>query len=279
MRRVSPNVYTKKYYLSDCTGYEEFNKGYGRELEVRFKELIKYFEIKPGQKVLDIGCGRGEMVIFSASNGAEAVGIDYSRNAIKLANLAKSKQPSEIRKKIYFRVMDAKKLLFKESEFDLIILTDVVEHLYSEELEIMFAEIKRVLRNGGKVIIHTAPNKTFNDFFYKYYCYPVSTLIVFLWKLFTRKNYPNIAKPSEIRTESHAIMHINEPTYFSLSKMFKEFKFIGRIESTNITVIKPSLSLKDKIFNFIVFFHPLSKRFPLNIFLGSDFISILTNKK
>jgi len=279
MRRVNPNVYTKKYYLTDCTGYEEFKRSYGKELEVRFKELIKYFKIKPGQKVLDIGCGRGEMVIFSAKNGAKAIGIDYSKNAIDLANLAKSKQPFKIRERIKFKVMDAKNLLFNESEFDLIILTDVVEHLYPEELEIVFKEIKRVLKNNGLLVIHTAPNKLFNDFFYRFYCYPVSTIIVSIWNALSKHKYPNIANPKDLRTKSHAIMHINEPTYFTLRRFFRKFNLKGKILSTNITVRKPILGIKDIIFNLIVFFDPFSRHFPLNILCGSDFIACLENKK
>jgi ubiquinone/menaquinone biosynthesis C-methylase UbiE len=279
MKRVDPKVYTREYYLNDCTGFAEFKKSFGKILEPRFVELIKHFKIEPGTKVLDIGCGRGEMVFFAALGGAEAVGIDYSKDAIGLANLAKKKQSKTIQANTKFLLMDAKKLAFADSYFDLVILTDVVEHLYPKELDLTFKEIKRVLKNKGKVIIHTAPNKTFIDYFYKFYCYPVSTIIVLVWRLLTGKKYPNIAKTSDLRTDSHAIMHINEPTYFSLRKYFKKYNFTGKIISTNVTAIKPVLSFKDQLFNMVVFLHPLSKRFPFNVVSGSDFVSILINQK
>lgn len=279
MRRVDPKVYTKNYYLSDCTGYQEFKKSFGKDLEPRFRELIKFFDIKRGIRVLDIGCGRGEMVIFAAKNNAEAVGIDYSENAIYLANFAKNEQSEETKNRISFKVMEAKKLSFSDSTFDMVILTDVVEHLYPEELEMVFKQIKRVLKNRGLVIIHTAPNKLFNDIFYRFYSYPLGTIVVSLWNFITKRRYPSIAKPKDLRTDSHAVMHINEPTYFSLRNLYNKFKFSWVIESTNITARKPILSFKDRIFNFIVFIDPLSRKFPLNIFCGSDFISILKNKK
>lgn len=279
MRRVDPKVYTKKYYLSDCTGYQEFKKSFGKDLEPRFRELIKFFDIKQGMRVLDIGCGRGEMVIFAAKNNAEAVGIDYSKNAIYLANFAKNGQSEEIKNRISFKVMDAKKLSFSDSTFDMVILTDVVEHLYPEELKMVFREIRRVLKNRGLVIIHTAPNKLFNDIFYKFYSYPLGTIVVSLWNFITRKRYPSIAKPKDLRTDSHTVMHINEPTYFALRNLYSKFKFSWILESTNITVRKPILSFKDKIFNFIVFIDPFSRKFPLNILCGSDFVSILKNSK
>lgn len=280
MRRVDPKVYTKDYYLSDCTGYEEFKKSYGKELEPRFVELIKHFKVEPGTKVLDIGCGRGEMVFFTAKEGAsEAIGIDYSKASIALAKLAQKKQPKDIVSKTKFMFMDAKKLNFADNEFDLIIMTDVVEHLYPEELELAFKEIRRVLRPNGKVVVHTAPNKLFNDFFYKFYSYPVGSLLTKLWNFTTSSNYANIASPTALRTDSHLIMHINEPTYFSLSNLFKRYDFEGALESSNVTARKPFYGIKDTIFNFLVFLDPISRHYPLNIFCGSDFVSILINKK
>jgi ubiquinone/menaquinone biosynthesis C-methylase UbiE len=279
MKRVDPKVYTKEYYLNDCTGFAEFKKSFGKILEPRFIELIKYFKIEPNTKVLDIGCGRGEMVFFAALNGADAVGIDYSKDAIDLANLANKKQSKTIRAKTEFLLMDAKKLAFPDSSFNTVVMTDVVEHLYPQELDLAFKEIKRVLKNQGLVVIHTAPNKIFNDYFYKFYSYPMSSLLVSIWRLISGKKYPNIAKPSDLRTDSHAIMHINEPTYYSLRQHFRKYGFTGKIISTNITAIKPMLSFKDLLFNSVVFLHPLSKRFPFNVVSGSDFVSILTNNK
>lgn len=278
-KTVSSSVYTSKYYLTDCTGYGEFKENFGEKLEPRLKELVRVFDIRPGMKVLDIGCGRGEMVLFAAKRGALAIGIDYSKDAIKLANLMKNKKKKDIKSRMNFYVMNAKRLKFPPSFFDIVILSDVLEHLYAEELNTLFKEIKRVLNKDGCVAIHTAPNKFFIDIFYKFYSYPLSTIVVHLWNTFTASKYPNIAKPAKLRTKSHAIMHVNEPTYFSLKKLFKDNDFVANIKSSNITAKKPSFSIKDIIFNFFVFLHPFSKYFPLNILAGSDFIIVIKNKK
>lgn len=279
MRRVNPKVYTKDYYLTDCTGYLEFIRTYGEKLEPRFKEILPSVVIKKNTNVLDIGCGRGELIYYISKMGANGYGIDYSSSAIKLANALKSKKEQRYKEKMHFLVMDAKALQFKDSFFDSVIMTDVVEHLYPEELDIVIKEVKRVLKPNGELIIHTAPNRWFNDFGYKYYSYPLSSAILFFWNNILKRNYPNIAKPEVLRTDSHAIMHINEPTYFSLRKLFNKFNFKGQLISTNITARKEKISIKDTVFNAIVFLDPISRKYPLNIFWGSDFFAVLKNKK
>lgn len=279
MRRVDPSVYTEDYYLTDCTGYREFKRTHGRLLEPRLTRIIKEIPNIEGLRVLDIGCGRGELVFWAARRGAEfAVGIDYSKAAIRLANQAKKKFPRSIQKRVQFELMDAEKLNFPKNSFDAVFLVEVMEHLYPEEQIKVFREIFRVLKRSGFVFIHTAPSKFFNDYTYRYWCYPISTLLVKINNFLTGGNYPNLAHPSKIRTDSHKIMHVNEPTYFSLNRLFKKTGFKGKIKSTNITVLKPQLSWKDKLFNLIVYLYPISNYPPFNILWGNDYISILKKR-
>lgn len=279
MRRVDPKVYTKEYYLSDCTGHEEFRKSFGKKLDVSLGEYTKYLSIEKGMRVLDIGCGRGELVFYCASKGAKAIGIDYSKDSIILANLAKKKQPGKVKDNSGFKVMDAKDLKFNDSSFDLVIFTGVYEHLYPEEVKVVFSEIKRILKNSGLLMLDTAPNRIFNDYTYRFYCYPVGTFITFVWNKLLGKNYPNIGKPEHSRKESHKIMHVNEPTFSNLNRDLSKYNFVGKLQSTNITVIKPVISFKDRLFNLIIFLDPLSRYFPLNILFGSDFVGVFKNKK
>lgn len=275
MRRVNSSKYTRQYYLTDCTGFQEFSQSYGKILEPRLKKIVSFLRIKPGLRVLDIGCGRGELVLWAAAQGAEAVGIDYSSEAIKLAKLARSKQAKKIQERTKFLHMDAKKLDFDNGAFDLILLTEVIEHLYPEELKLILSKISKILKSDGLLFIHSAPNRWFNNYIYPFYCYPVSSFLVFFWRLLTGKSYPNLSTPGKIRTPLHQVMHVNEPTYFYLKNLFRKNNFVGEIRSTNVTVLKPYLSWKDLVFNTLVYLYPLSNYFPLNIFWGNDFLAIL----
>jgi ubiquinone/menaquinone biosynthesis C-methylase UbiE len=280
MKRVDPSVYTKSYYLTGCTGHEEFNRSWGKELERRFRRIIKEIPSVKNKKVLDVGCGRGELVFWSIRSGAKlAVGIDYSKQAIVLSKKAKAKQNKNIKEKVLFKLMDGKKMSFKDKEFDAVFFTEVLEHLYPEEQRIVLKEIRRVLSDDGFLFLHTAPSKWFIDYTYRFWCYPISTFLVFVSNVFTKKSYDNLAKWKDLRQQDDKVMHVAEPDYFSLNKLLRETGYFGVIRSTNVTVLKPIISWKDKLFNFLVYLYPISKYFPINLFWGNDFLAVLRKSR
>jgi len=272
MRTVDSKVYTKKYYLSDCTHYQEFLRSNGLELGDRFVKLLPYVKIKPGMRMLDVGSGRGELCIHAASKGAEAVGIDYSAAAINLANEAKKKLPKKIQSLLQFNKVAVTKIDFPADYFDIVVCVEVLEHLYPEEIELMLEKVFGSMKPGAIAIFHTAPNKLFNSYGYRYWSYPVGNLLIKLSNLITGNHYPTMQHPDTLRTESHKVMHVNEPTWFSLRKHFNRKGFEVKIRSLNITAVKPVLSWKDILFNVMVYFDPISRKFPLNVFFGDDFL-------
>jgi 2-polyprenyl-3-methyl-5-hydroxy-6-metoxy-1,4-benzoquinol methylase len=276
MKRVDPKHYTKEYYLTDATGHEEYKKDYGKTLEPRLERIVKEIPLRKGMSVLDIGCGRGEIALWCAGNGAsKVVGIDYSKNAVDLAKKALRHSSKKIQKKVIFKLEDAKKMKLNDKSFDLVIMTEVLEHVYPEEQEIIFQKTQKLLKDDGTLFFHTAPSKWFNDYTYKYWCYPISTILVGINNLITQKDYGNLAKPSDVRTDSHKIMHVNEPDYFSLKKVTRKCGFKGNIKTTNVTVAKPNLSWKDELFNLLVYLIPISSNFPFNVIWGNDFYAVM----
>ncbi|MEK7095298.1 MAG: class I SAM-dependent methyltransferase [Patescibacteria group bacterium] len=271
LKKVSPKLYTKKYYLEDCSGYELYKKTKGDSLDDRLQKIVTLLPDLSGANILDIGCGRGELAIYLAKKGNHVTGIDYSKEAIDLANLAKSHQPKKIKSRLDFRVLDIDKLSRLDKQFDLIVCTEVWEHIYPLEQESLLTSARQLLRPAGQIFIHTAPSRWFNDYTYRLWCYPVSTLFINVWNLIFSKQYGNIPPYAKLRTHYHKLMHINEPDYYSLKNIIQKNGFAGEIRSTNITVNKPVLSFKDVIYNFLVYLSPLSSRFPLNVFWGNDF--------
>lgn len=99
--------------------------------------------IKQGSRVLDLGCGRGNVVIEDyRSDIAEAVGIDASREAVE-GNTRLDR----------IVIGNVERLPFEDQSFDLVISQWVFEHL--EHPEVVFAECFRVLKPGGCIMFVT----------------------------------------------------------------------------------------------------------------------------
>ncbi|MEA2098391.1 MAG: class I SAM-dependent methyltransferase [Patescibacteria group bacterium] len=124
-------------------------------------------EIKPENKVLDIGCGNALMLPFVLEKGAFYCGIDISKNLIEISKKKYKKEIEE--KKAKFFVEQATKLSFQNEEFDFVISFAVLHHIPSKELrKKFFEEIKRVSKSNAKVkiivwnLLSDWANKRFN---------------------------------------------------------------------------------------------------------------------
>lgn len=188
IRSVSSKNYNRQYY-SFCGGHKELNRG---DLSEHLKHAYKFAKIKKGTRVLDIGCGRGELALKCAKAGAIVNAIDYSQAAtdVALKNLAK-RADKKTASRVTFEKMDAKKLSFPQNSFDVIFMTDVVEHLYPEELNLVIEQVRRVISHGGRLIIHTP-----NVLLIKPIC--LTAKILFNW--------------------DHPDLHVNEQSWFSLKR-------------------------------------------------------------
>lgn len=204
---IDPKIYDKNYYLGH-------SKGFKRMLE----KLSPHLRVKSDMKVLDLGCGNGDLLIYLAQRGANVVGIDYSKDAVSLTKKKLEKQELNLKKRVKIYIKDAKKLDFKKNCFDMVISIDVFEHLYQGELDIVMQKISKVLKPNGILLVHTEANKIYLDFMHKIYIYPVSQFLIYINKLLTGKIYPGL--PKDPRSKLHKIQHVNEPTYLSLRMFF-----------------------------------------------------------
>jgi 2-polyprenyl-3-methyl-5-hydroxy-6-metoxy-1,4-benzoquinol methylase len=104
--------------------------------------------IAPGTRVLDIGCGNGATCGFFIEKGCEVVGIDLSESGIDIARQAHPKGRFEI-----LGAGEDTLAQLKEAPFDLVVSTEVVEHLYSPR---PYAKAcVEALKPGGKFVCTT----------------------------------------------------------------------------------------------------------------------------
>jgi|SRR3989344_209655 len=276
MKSVSSKIYDKNYYLTVCPGSEEFKKSNGKKLQPRLKKLLQQVTVGKSSKILDVGCGRGDIALYLGRNAKEIVGIDYSKEAIELANSTKKNFPLAIRKKVHFKILNVKSLPFPDNYFDVVICIDVLEHLYRGEAEKAMQEIKGILKKDGILFIHTGTNKILHDYTYKYYIFPLNRIITRIDKFIRRSAYNSL--PKDPRNVDEKNQHVNEPTYFYLKDLFSKFKFEGKIK-TEIGYVKPVKSIKTIIYNAVIALYPLSVIYPLSIIFGWVFICNLRNNK
>lgn len=108
--------------------------------------LAPYLELKPGIKVLDLGCGPGFFSVLLAKQNCQVTAIDYSEKMLEEArNNAKNNDVN-----IDFRRMDVQNLQFDNETFDFIITRNVTWNL--EKPIQAYKEMFRVLKKQGHLI-------------------------------------------------------------------------------------------------------------------------------
>lgn len=131
---------------------------------------------------------------------AAAIGVEYSEDAIRLARKTLEVHGQAERGEIIHA--DARAVPVADATADLVTLLDVVEHLDPRELDAALAEARRILKPGGRCVIHTLPNRLIYDVTYR----------------LQRALIPSRRKrwPEDPRNELERLMHVNEQTRRSL---------------------------------------------------------------
>jgi ubiquinone/menaquinone biosynthesis C-methylase UbiE len=101
-----------------------------------------------GKRALEIGCGRGEMSIYMALQGAKVHAIDVGRSLIEAGKvLAKINKVSCL-----FKQASATELPYEDDSFELVIGIFVLHHLSESDLVKAVGESHRVLKKGGMAV-------------------------------------------------------------------------------------------------------------------------------
>ncbi len=117
-------------------------------LKRRAKRIIEAVEPSDGDKILDLGCGTG-YYLFLLSNlpvKLNLTGVDNDDKALREAK-------SFLSRKIRFILSDSHRLPFRDSTFDKVVASEVLEHLEDDQKALK--EIFRILKHQGILVIST----------------------------------------------------------------------------------------------------------------------------
>lgn len=103
--------------------------------------VLELLDAKPGERILDLGCGTGHLTAKIAEAGARVVGVDRSPEMVR--------QAKEIYPALRFELMDAREIAF-DGDFDAVFSNATLHWI--KEPEQVIAGIKRSLRPGGRFV-------------------------------------------------------------------------------------------------------------------------------
>lgn len=116
------------------------------------RAMVEHYELKPGDRVLDVGCGKGFLLydFTSVLPGIEVAGIDISNYAVENAK-------EEV--KDCLQVGHANSLPFEDNSFDLVVSITTLHNLYCHDFYRALKEIERVGRANKYICVESYRNE------------------------------------------------------------------------------------------------------------------------
>jgi ubiquinone/menaquinone biosynthesis C-methylase UbiE len=121
--------------------YDAFSRFLEKDAELFFKRL----GIKPGTRLLDVGCGAGQLALIAARAGAQVTGCDISTNWIEKARARAAAEGIEVT----FEEGDAESLPYEDARFDVVV--SLIGAMFAPRPNLVAAELTRVCRPGGMI--------------------------------------------------------------------------------------------------------------------------------
>jgi len=127
-------------------------------IEARNRAVLTVLESLPdARRLLDVGCGTGQLVIAAAQRGVDSVGIDFAKEMIERceANRQSAGVPATF---VFGSFFD---MPAPEQAYDVVSAQGFIEYVEPEQMEEFFARSARMLRSGGALAIGSR-NRLFN---------------------------------------------------------------------------------------------------------------------
>lgn len=116
------------------------------------KTAVRAARVQPGDRVLDVACGTGDLThAFARTPAAEIIGLDFTREMLDIAELKRQALPNDARSRVRYLEGDAHHLPFADREFDVVSIAFGLRNV--NEPDLALSEFARVLKPGGRLVI------------------------------------------------------------------------------------------------------------------------------
>lgn len=140
-------------------GYWDYASNLDEAQEAKLHLTCQKLGLKPGMRLLDIGCGFGSLIKFAAEKyGVSAVGITISKQQYESAKLNCSNLPIEIRFQDYRDLLTVIKT--EEQKFDRIASLGMFEHVGHKNYDLYMKVVSHCLKEEGLFLLHTIGSNT-----------------------------------------------------------------------------------------------------------------------
>lgn len=191
---------TKQHFDKTASDYN--NSHDGKFVEPMYDVIVDEIQKLESGRILDVGCGNGNLFSLLPDGKYELSGVDFSENMIVEAKMNCSNKAT-------FSVADAEKLPFESDTFDIIVCNASFHHYIHPDT--VLEEMHRVLKDGGKLLIGdpympTVVRSVMNVFIRfsdsgDYHIYGLDEMK----KLFLKNGFNPV---SSVRTGNHAAFHV-----------------------------------------------------------------------
>jgi demethylmenaquinone methyltransferase/2-methoxy-6-polyprenyl-1,4-benzoquinol methylase/phosphoethanolamine N-methyltransferase len=123
------------------------------------RATIELAHIQSGDRVLDVGCGTGDLTLAAkawAGSTSQVCGIDAGSEMIEVARQKAARASVDVD----FRVDLVERISFPDESFDVVLSSMMMHHLPGDLKRQALAEIRRVLKSGGHLLIIDAKRPT-----------------------------------------------------------------------------------------------------------------------
>jgi len=143
---MSPEVESMKSRLKHIWMAGDYDR-FSRYMESGAREFYERLRVSPGCRLLDVGCGSGQLALMAAKDGVEVTGVDIASNSVERARERAQAEGVQAR----FEEADAEALPFEDASFDVVV--SLIGAMFAPRPDLVAKELLRVCKQGGTIAL------------------------------------------------------------------------------------------------------------------------------